>query len=148
MRFSAANVRRLATALLGAVLFASTASASREDHKHAGSSSISRENNIAMAKFWAALAPGRSWANITPTGSMLPTADSHSIFLLETVTAAQLKVGDIALYARGDVLMAHRVVEVRSDGIYFDGDNNQWPDGWIAPDRIRFRVAGILYSAR
>ena len=36
---------------------------------------------------------------------------------------------------------------IAADGyVLFKGDNNQAPDGWISPDRIKYRVAGILFT--
>lgn len=59
-------------------------------------------------------------------------------------------MNDIALYERDPAqsLVCHRVKEVRKDGVLFDGDNNHYSDGWVSPDKIRWRVAGILFTKR
>jgi hypothetical protein len=105
-------------------------------------------NAIVIA--WLAVAPGNSWSAVKPTGSMLPLFGSNSVLLLERSNGADLAVGDIALYARGDALIAHRVRATSQTAALFTGDNNDplRPDGWIAHERIRYRVAGILYAQR
>lgn len=125
-------------------------SVTRESANPAGTSSYSRMQVSTEAAIWTARSPERSWAQVAPTGSMLPVLDSNSILLREKVTGLDLRPGDIASYddLKGGTI-CHRVREVNNRGaVLFTGDNNRntSPDGWIASDRIRFRIAGILYT--
>lgn len=126
----------------------------------APSASATKQQAVAVASLWATLAPNRSYCEVSTTASMLPVFDSASVLLLEKATAADLKVNDIATYTvatdgTGDATITHRVKDVQPDGVLFEGDNNVpsvlnpgSSDGYIAPKRIRWRVAGILFSQR
>lgn len=133
--------------------FFSSLFGSREKTNPAPSSSDSKAIVIGDAKRWVDSNPlNRRFAVVNPTGSMLPYFDSFSVLLEEKVTGYELVPGDIASYddLKGGTI-CHRVREVNARGaVLFTGDNNRntSPDGWIAPSRIRWRVAGILYSKR
>ena len=105
---------------------------------------------IAVAKAWTEQSPNHSWTYPQATGSMRPTLDERSILLLERATARDLKEGDIVCYTRardgsGKETIVHRAVAIAATGyVYFSGDNNRYSDGWIAPDRICWRVAQII----
>lgn len=126
----------------------------RELDNPAGSSSYTRQQVNAEAVQWAVRSPERSWSSVAPTGSMAPTLDSGSVLLLEKVTGLDLRPGDIAIYTKTgseEFAACHRVREVSKTGAaLFTGDNNRGtsPDGWIHNNRIRWRVAGILYTKR
>ena len=104
----------------------------------------------AVINAWLAVAPGNTWSVVKPTGSMLPLFGSNAVLLLEASNGKDLTVGDIAVYASGGDLVVHRVRLSSGTAIMFTGDNNDSlrPDGWITHDRIRYRVAGILYGQR
>lgn len=124
----------------------------REDLRPAPTSSFTKDQATIDARGWVARSPTeRSFCNVKGSGSMVPLFDSRSVLLLETVRGLSLVPGDIALYddLKGG-LVVHRVRQVGSTAVLFTGDNNDplQPDGWIASERIRWRVAGILYSRR
>lgn len=121
----------------------------REDANPAPSASSTIHEAQGNAAVWSALKPGRTYMRTASSGSMVPYLDSRSVLLLEPATAADLRPGDVGLYddLRGG-LTVHRVKEVRPDAVYFSGDNNRESDGWISAERVRWRVAGILYSNR
>ena len=125
-----------------------------EDLRPAPSSSVAKDFAAIDAASWMLRdANNRSFTTVMPTGSMVPTLDSRSVLLLERVSGPELKVGDIAIYAGTGArkpMVVHRVTAIGASATLFAGDNNdpQKPDGWIAHDRIRWRVAGILFTKR
>lgn len=122
----------------------------REDANPAPSSYSTRIDALFAAGNWADLdRANRNVCEVRPTGSMAPAFDSRSILLRERVRASDLRAGDWASYLTTDGTdVTHKVVEVRPGGILFDGINNNQSDGWIPPDRVRWRVAGILFTQR
>lgn len=123
----------------------------REDRTPAPSSSLTKQDAIASAQLWAMFDTSRrGFCEVAPTGSMAPVIDSRSVLLLERVRPGDLRPNDIAIFERepGKPSVCHRVHEVRPDGVLFSGDNNRGSDGWIRPERIQWRVAGILYTQR
>jgi hypothetical protein len=122
----------------------------REKTNPAPISRMKKDEAVVLAKLWVALdLAHRSYTTVAPTGSMLPVLDSNSILLIESITGAELRGNDIAIYESADrrINIVHRAKEVTPDGVYFEGDNNSFSDGWIKPDKIRWRIAGILYTA-
>jgi hypothetical protein len=129
-----------------------TACAKKEDLSPSATSSISKERAVLDAQAWVLRdSAKRSTITVADTGSMAPVIDSRSVLLLEPVSGQNLLSGDIAIYDNlNGGTRCHRVREVSETGVLFTGDNNRGtqPDGWIAHSRIRWRVAGILYSKR
>lgn len=125
----------------------------KEQNNPAPTSGFPHSAMMHEAGMWAMKAPlTRSYASVAATGSMLPVFGSNAVLLLEKVISSQLRPGDIALYEKLDKsgTICHRVREVNKRGaVLFTGDNNDntRPDGWIVGDRIRWRVAGILYAS-
>jgi signal peptidase I len=107
---------------------------------------------IAVAQAWTGQSPNHGWTYPQATGSMRPTLDECSVLLLERATARDLKAGDIVCYTRapdgsGKETIIHRAVAIADNGyIYFAGDNNRYADGWIAPERVCWRVAQIIQT--
>ncbi len=150
---------------LGTVLFAMVAAALagctnvpsgmsyREMANPAPTSYMSRKEAVEVARSWAARKPEqRSWSGLKNTGSMLPVLDSNSVLLLEKVNPADLRVNNIAVWARDNIVgpdtkICHRVRKLEPDAVLFEGDNNQRSDGWVIFDRILWRVAGVLYTS-
>lgn len=137
----------LAVACL-AVVFGWTGCAQKEEVQPAPSSSITIEKVTSDAYAWALRSPGnRSVSLVAATGSMLPYFGSNSVLLVEPATGFDLVEGDIAIYDH----VVHRVRSVNERGaVLFTGDNNAntSSDGWIAAERIRGRVAGILFARK
>lgn len=137
-----------------AVVFGWTGCAdSREPANPAPSSSITIEVATVDAYAWALRSPGkRSVSVVKATGSMLPVFGSNSVLLVQPATGFDLTPGDIAIYdTPAGQGIVHRVREVNERGaVLFTGDNNAntASDGWIASERIRGRVAGILFARR
>lgn len=125
---------------------------SRESRNPAPSSSYTLDAVKRDAVKWAAGDTRRTWITVLPTGSMLPVFGSNSVLLLERSDGTDLRVGDIALYAKadGNGTISHRVRAVSETAVIMTGDNNSGlqTDGWISKSRIRWRVAGILYAKR
>lgn len=119
-------------------------------HKAPPSASYTIEQVRYDAARWVGMdATQRSWCNVRDTGSMLPMFAENSVLLLERSDGTDLRVGDVALYATdGENTVSHRVRVVGDGALIFTGDNNPGTgsDGWIAKERVRWRVAGILYS--
>jgi hypothetical protein len=146
MRFTGKAVIAAWLAFFGAGLAAAT----REDMNPAPSSSLTMAEARGFGEVWRQSDPQhRSWSTVKPTGSMVPTLDSRCLLLLEKVAASDLLKNDIALYSVEDGgSTCHRVLEVRADGVFFSGDSNHRSDGWIAPHRILWRVASIIFTRR
>ena len=69
--------------------------------------------------------------------SMEPTIMTHALCLTDMVHK-DVKVGDVVVYRHTyedgpTVLIVHRVIEIRDDGIVTKGDNNEEADGWVTP---------------
>jgi hypothetical protein len=126
---------------------------SRDSHKSPPSSSYEMDAVVRDASRWVNVDPARrGWVHVAGTGSMLPMFGANSVLLLERTDGTDLRVGDVALYDREDRsgTIVHRVRVVGDTAVIFTGDNNpgNGSDGWIAKSRIRWRVAGLLYSSR
>ncbi len=121
-----------------------------EQKRPAPSSSLTKSEAMQIGARWKQTNPAlRSYCEVQPTGSMVPILDSRCVLLLERVSAGQLRKNDISIYMRGDdVTICHRVMDVRNGGVLFEGDNNPRSDGWVAPDRILWRVTAIIFTQR
>jgi len=85
-----------------------------------------------------------------PTGSMKPVLDEGANGIrIVPESADEIDVGDIISFRKNGILIVHRVVSkgVDSNGVYFvtRGDNNNYPDGKIRFDDVRYVTIGILY---
>ena len=144
------TIAKVATAALSIVLLVGCTTMSRNDSVAA----ISLDNPAAMAvaKAWTKQSPKHSWTYPQATGSMRPTLDERSVLLLECATARDLKAGDIVCYTvttdgSGDKTIVHRALAIAANGyVFFAGDHNRYSDGWIAPERICWRVAQIIQT--
>jgi hypothetical protein len=102
-----------------------------------------------LAILWCAGDRNRAYGLVAPTGSMLPLLASNCVLLLERAGIRDLAKNNIALYAADDgSLVCHFVTDIHADSVYFDGCNNPRSDGWIAADRVRWRVVAIFYTDR
>ena len=137
-------------ALLSILLLSGCAAVSR--NSSVASINLDQLTAIAVAKAWTGQSPDHGWTYPQATGSMRPTLDERSILLLERATARDLKEGDIVCYTMacdgsGDKTICHRALAIAANGyIYFAGDGNRYADGWIAPERICWRVAQIIQT--
>jgi hypothetical protein len=128
--------------------------APRESVTPAPSSSYTKAQITPLVLAWMAMNTARhSYAEVLPTGSMLPAIGSNSTLLLEASNGDDLQPGDVAIYAngRGDGgTICHRVRAVSKTAIWFTGDNNDGlrPDGAIAKTRVQWRVAAVIYAKR
>jgi hypothetical protein len=135
---------------LSAVVLGGCATTARKDS--VVSIDLDKPTAIAIAKAWTEQSPNHSWTHPQATGSMRPTLDERSILLLERATARDLKEGDIVCYTlardgSGKETICHRAVAIAPTGyVYFSGDNNRYSDGWIAPERVCWRVAQIIQT--
>jgi hypothetical protein len=121
-----------------------------EQKRPAPSSSLTKSEAMEIGARWKQTNPAmRSYCEVHPTGSMVPILDSRCVLLLERVSADQLRKNDISIYMRGDdVTVCHRVMDVRNGAVLFEGDNNPRSDGWVARDRILWRVTAIIFTQR
>lgn len=136
-------------------LFMLLSCTSKEDVRPAPSSSMTKAEALTFAReHWVKFAPGNTYCDVAATGSMVPMFDSRSVLLLEPVTTAQLTAHDIANYATapdgtGPDSITHGVTLVEGGAFIAEGDSNRnVNDGFIAGKRLRYRVAGILYTQR
>jgi hypothetical protein len=142
------TITGVAVAVLSIIFLGGFATVSRGESL--ASIKLDKPAAIAVVKAWTAQSPSHSWTYPQATGSMRPTLDEHSILLLERATARDLKAGDIACYTvtsdgKGDQTIVHRALAIAPSGyVYFSGDHNRYSDGWIAPQRICWRVAKII----
>lgn len=115
----------------------------------APSSSITKAEALRLADAWLAGDPfNRGRSLVAPTGSMLPVLASNHVLLLERATGHDLQIGDIAIIEREPgKTFVHRVTDKgeSSGGVFTRGDNNKAPDGWFFSNRVRWRVAGVIY---
>jgi hypothetical protein len=89
----------------------------------------------------------RRWSTPTPTSSMVPYMDSHSVLFLHKVDGP-VRLHDILVVYEGPGRenVCHQVVKLRGDAVYLDGKNNKWPDGWYPLSQAKWRVVGVIYS--
>ena len=132
------------------LLLTSCAPKRDEDIRPAPSGSQSHEQAVIDGYAWARRVHGRSIMTVADTSSMAPVLDSRTVLLVEPSNGTDLKSNDIAIWQHNSgTLIVHRVIEVNARGyVLFNGDNNHGSDGWVAPEKVRFRVVGLLFSAR
>lgn len=97
---------------------------------------------------WAmADAANHRWSTPTPTSSMVPYMDSHSVLLLETVLGI-VRLHDILVINEGlgRENICHQVTSLKDGFAFIEGKNNQYPDGWVPLAQAKWRVAGIIFS--
>lgn len=120
-----------------------------EERNPAPSSSYTLAQIKADAAAWTIGAEGRKSSGIMPTGSMAPVLDSRSVALYEPYVGQELFVGDLVYFDRGDVHeVLHRIDVVTPTHVRTSGVNVRNSDGWIPKSKIKYRVAGVLYSKR
>ena len=144
------TIAKVAIAALSIVILVGCTTMPRNDSVAA----IALDNPAAMAvaKAWTKQSPKHGWTYPQATGSMRPTLDERSVLLLERATARDLKAGDIVCYTvttdgSGDKTIVHRALAIAANGyVFFAGDHNRYSDGWIAPERICWRVAQIIQT--
>jgi len=124
----------------------------KEVEKPAPASSMTKAQAVKFAVTWKEIDPDRhDWSFVSATGSMLPVIASNHILLLEKSDGKDLGRGDVALYEKRDKsgTICHRLTDIGpTGGLFFEGDNNSEPDGWVFPSRVRWRVAGQLFFAK
>lgn len=78
---------------------------------------------------------------------IVPGRDEVIIEPIEDVNS--LKRGDIVLYRReGSILVLHRICKVRSNGIYFVGDNQEIVEGPISFGQVRGRLTVFIRKGK
>jgi hypothetical protein len=77
---------------------------------------------------------------IAQGGSMWPSVPSRSQIEVEPCPAAQLRVGEIAAFERQGRVVVHRVARITPDGLHFQGDNLDHPDGVVASTQVLGRA--------
>jgi hypothetical protein len=143
-------IAKMAMAALTIILFGDCTAIARDNSVAA--INLDKSAALAVAKAWTNQSPNHGWTYPQATGSMKPTLDERSVLLLERATARDLKVGDIVCYTvssdgSGDKTIIHRALAITANGyVFFAGDHNRYSDGWIAPERICWRVAQIIQT--
>jgi hypothetical protein len=144
------TITKVAMAALGVILSCGCTAMARNDSVAA--INLDKPAALAVAKAWTNQSPNHGWTYPQATGSMRPTLDERSVLLLERATARDLKVGDIVCYTvtsngSGDKTIIHRALAIAANGyVFFAGDHNRYSDGWIAPERICWRIAQIIQT--
>jgi hypothetical protein len=77
-------------------------------------------------------------------GSMWPTIRDGALVEVVPCEASALRVGTIGAFEGSDGIVVHRVIGCTSESIWFRGDANGTPDGWIQ----RARVLGVVQVLR
>ncbi len=86
----------------------------------------------------------------SPSGSMKPVLDKGSNGIrIVPKDSDRINVGDIVSFNKDGMLIVHRIIEKGYDdfGLYFitKGDNNDFSDGKIRFEDIKYVTVGILY---
>ncbi len=111
-------------------------------------SSLPRANAITLAQLTASSIGGEVFS-VSPTGSMRPTLDEHSVVALERVDFAHLRPGDIVIYRnRAGWPIIHRLLARQGNAWVVVGDANPTPDQEsVTPSNLVGRVCAIFYSS-
>jgi hypothetical protein len=93
---------------------------------------------------------GASISRYEPTGSMRPVLDKGvNGIRIKPETEKDIHVGDIISFKQDDYLVVHRVIKKSFDeeGVYFvtKGDNNDFSDGKIRFENIKYITVGLIY---
>ncbi len=88
---------------------------------------------VATAALWALLAPaqvgGRAGYIVITGNSMEPTFYAGDLAVIRR--APSYEVGDVVAYRHPEIgIVIHRIVERRGDRFVFQGDNNDFRDGY------------------
>ena len=94
----------------------------------------------------AIMAPFAGWhLDAVLSGSMEPTIPTGGLVVLGPVSAAEVHVGDIIAYNKGNVEVCHRVISVEEGQparFITKGDANKAPDGTpVAPEELTGKLA-------
>lgn len=69
--------------------------------------------------------------------------------IIEPVSGESVKRGDVILYRRkGSILVMHRVIKVRTEGIYFVGDNQEEIEGPLPLTCVRGRLSAFIRNGK
>src|SRR4051812_34030442 len=86
------------------------------------------------------LRSGQSARFIARGGSMWPSVPARSQIELEPCPAAQLRVGQLAAFEHRGQVIVHRVTRITPEGVHFQGDNLDQPDGIVAASQVLGRA--------
>lgn len=76
--------------------------------------------------------------------SMIPMLLPGMLLRVEPCDVSRLEVGDIALFDRGDMLIAHRVLDGNGRETLFRGDSVMVEDGYVENERVVGLVVGVV----
>ena len=120
-----------------------------EDVRPAPSSSMTKAQATDFAKTWAEGDRfNRSFSTVSTTGSMTPLIDSRTVLLIEKVKMTDIQFRDLPIYWDGARWVVHVAMAKRQNSVLITGANNMRSDGWIAESKIKWRVAGVLFTQR
>lgn len=95
---------------------------------------------------WAQASPSRGWAVVSPTGSMKPFFDEHSILLFIKYSGQPTPNGTIVIFDRSDTPnVVHVIADQTPTHVYMSGYANRRSDGWFPKSTIKGIVTGQLY---
>lgn len=95
--------------------------------------------DIHLIKSW--LATGADIQLQSQGGSMAPTYRQGDVLTVRAVPQGELRADDIAVFVRGGILVAHRVVRVNGDGtVLTQGDSQSRPDAPVAVSDVIGKV--------
>lgn len=87
------------------------------------------------------LRSGQSVRFIARGSSMWPSIPAGSRLQVQPCPATELKVGELAAFARHGQLVVHRVTRVTADGVWLQGDNRAVSDGHVPAEHVLGRAS-------
>ncbi len=69
--------------------------------------------------------------------------------IIDPVSIDNIKKGDVILYRRkGSILVMHRVMKIRTEGIYFVGDNQEKIEGPLPLTCVRGKLSAFIRNGK
>ena len=89
------------------------------------------------------LRSGQNARFVARGASMWPAIPSRSRVEIEPCRAAQLQLGEVAAFESEGRVIVHRVTRVTAEGVCFQGDNCNRPDGHVPVSQVLGRMRAL-----